>query len=49
MEKKNPFAIRKSPVELISAQAINLEDYNGRQAYSCGITGTPDLCDQSFV
>ena len=27
MEKKNPFAIRKSPVELISAQAVNIDDY----------------------
>ena len=27
MEKKNPFAIRKSPVELISTQAVNIDDY----------------------
>ena len=26
-EKKNPFAIRKSPVSIISAQAVNLDDY----------------------
>ena len=28
MEKKNnPFAIRKSPVSIITAQALNLDDY----------------------
>ena len=28
MEKKNnPFAIRKSPVSIITAQAVNLDDY----------------------
>ena len=26
-EKKNPFAIRKSPVSIITAQAVNLDDY----------------------
>ena len=26
-EKKNPFAIRKSPVSIITAQALNLDDY----------------------
>ena len=26
-KKKNPFAIRKSPVSIISAQAVNLDDY----------------------
>jgi hypothetical protein len=24
---KNPFAIRKSPVSIITAQAVNLDDY----------------------
>ena len=27
----NPFAIRKSPVEIISAQALNLDDYVQRE------------------
>ena len=26
-KKKNPFAIRKSPVSIITAQALNLDDY----------------------
>ena len=26
-KKKNPFAIRKSPVSIITAQAVNLDDY----------------------
>lgn len=26
-KNENPFAIRKSPVEIISAQAISLDDY----------------------
>lgn len=26
-KNKNPFAVRKSPVELISAQAVTLDDY----------------------
>ena len=27
MDKKNPFSIKKSPVRLINAQAITLENY----------------------
>ena len=26
-EKKNPFAIRKSPVSIITVQALTLDDY----------------------
>jgi len=26
-KNKNPFAVRKSPVEIISAQAVTLDDY----------------------
>lgn len=26
-KKKNPFAIRKSPTSIITAQALNLDDY----------------------
>jgi hypothetical protein len=26
-KNENPFAIRKSPVSIISAQALNLDDY----------------------
>ena len=33
MEKKNPFAIRKSPVEIIAAQAVNLDDYVQKTIY----------------
>ena len=29
----NPFAIRKSPVSIISAQALNLDDYVQRTLY----------------
>lgn len=29
-KNKNPFAVRKSPVEFISAQAVTLDDYVDR-------------------
>ena len=32
-KKKNPFAIRKSPVEIIAAQAVNLDDYVQKTIY----------------
>ena len=37
MEKKNPFAIRKSPVELINAQTVNIDDYVKRYDPRCGV------------
>jgi hypothetical protein len=33
-KNKNPFALRKSPVEIISAQAVTLDDYIKKR--SCG-------------
>jgi hypothetical protein len=30
-KNKNPFAVRKSPVEFISAQAVTLDDYVERR------------------
>ena len=34
MEKnENPFAIRKSPVSIITAQAVNLDDYVQKTIY----------------
>ena len=37
----NPFAIRKSPVEIISVQALTLDDYvkRGEPGKYCGNTG----------
>ena len=32
----NPFAIRKSPVEIISAQTVSLDDYAKRNDGGCG-------------
>ena len=32
-KKKNPFAIRKSPVSIITAQAVNLDDYVQKTIY----------------
>ena len=34
---KNPFAIRKSPVEMIAAQAVALDDYVMRDDNGLGI------------
>ena len=35
----NPFAIRKSPVEIISVQAVNLDDYVKRDGCSLRSSG----------
>ena len=37
----NPFGIRKSPVEIISAQALTLDDYvkRGGKGRLCGANG----------
>ena len=37
-KKKNPFGIRKSPVEIISAQALTIDDFlkKSDQTGSCG-------------
>ena len=32
-KNENPFAIRKSPVSIISAQALNVDDYVKRTIY----------------
>ena len=32
-KKKNPFTIRKSPVSIITAQAVNLDDYVQKTIY----------------
>lgn len=41
MDKKtNPFAIRKSPVEIISVQAASLDDY-AKRLMPYEIPGTP--------
>ena len=32
-KNENPFAIRKSPVDLITAQAVNLDDYVQKTIY----------------
>ena len=32
-KNENPFAIRKSPVSIISAQAVNLDDYVQKTIY----------------
>ena len=39
----NPFAIRKSPVEIIAVQAVNLDDYVKRDGCSQGSLG-PSRC-----
>jgi len=45
MEKKNnPFAIRKSPVSIITAQALNLDDYVQR---TLDDTDRPSFCTTS--
>jgi len=36
-KKKNPFAIRKSPVSIITAQALNLDDYVQRGIDDCPV------------
>ena len=42
-KNNNPFAIRKSPVELITAQALTLDDYlkndiDGDRVHFCATT-----------
>ena len=36
-KNENPFAIRKSPVDLITAQAVNLDDYVQRGIDDCPV------------
>lgn len=41
---KNPFAIRKAPVEIIAAQAVDLEDYVKRES-ECPGTFWRQICN----
>ena len=36
-KNENPFAIRKSPVSIITAQALNLDDYVQRTIDDCPV------------
>ena len=43
----NPFAIRKSPVDIISVQALTLDDYVKRAEHGrkyCGNTSSTRFC-----
>ena len=41
-KNKNPFALRKSPVEIISAQAVTLDDYVAK--FGCRPAETGGIC-----
>lgn len=43
-KNENPFAIRKSPVEIISTQAISLDDYVKRGGDGCADTVVRTHC-----